>query len=180
MFGSLASSITDRNGNQITLNANGLGYKDTLGRQSVTWTGIGHSGDQITVAGMGGDITLQWTTTNASFPGTGHNVGGNGTCSLAAQNPVSLSVVSEIDLPNGQKYSFLYGGTYGKVSKITFPDGGYVRYVWGLNPSAKSLHSQWSVPPVGKCSLELSGITGTKIGAKSRSAGAEGGAGRSR
>jgi YD repeat-containing protein len=147
LFGFLASSITDRNGNQITLNANGLGYKDTLGRQAVTWTGIGHSGDQIGVAGLGGNITLQWISTPVSFPETGQNVGGSGTCSIPAQSATSLSVISEIDLPNGQKYSFLYDGIYGRVSKITFPDGGYVRYIWGLNQLAKATHAMWTIPP---------------------------------
>jgi len=149
-FGFLASSITDRNGNKITLDANGKGYKDSTGRDAVTWTGIGHSGDQITVAGLGGNATIQWTTTRVTYPETGQNVGGSGTCDLLSQGPTgSLSVISEIDLPNGQNYRFLYDGTYGKVSKIYFPGGGYVRYLWGLNHLAKTTHVAWSVPPLG-------------------------------
>ena len=47
-------------------------------------------------------------------------------------DPIRGKYEIEIDLPNGQKYTFQYESTYGKVAKITFPDGGYVRYVWGL------------------------------------------------
>jgi hypothetical protein len=49
-FGFLAQTITDKNGNQITLNGpNGPysvsgSYVDTLGRQVVSWPGIGGSG----------------------------------------------------------------------------------------------------------------------------------------
>ena len=148
-FGSIASSITDRNGNEITLNSNNLGYTDTVGRTAISWTGIGHSGDQINVAGLGGPITLQWMTTNLSFPETGQNAGGSGTCTLKSMSATTLNVVSEIDLPNSQKYKFQYDGTYGKVSKITFPTGGYVRYVWGLNTLAGVANASWTVPPVG-------------------------------
>jgi len=100
-WGQLASSITDRNGNQITLNGNGKGYQDPTGRTAVSWTGIGNSGDQISVSGLGGPVTLYWTTTPVSFPEGGHNVG-QSQCSLLGNNS-NLSVVDEIDLPNGQK-----------------------------------------------------------------------------
>lgn len=152
-WGVLATSVTDRNGNKITLNSNGKGYQDSTGRTAVSWTGIGTSGDQISVSGLGGPVTLYWTTTPVSFPETGYNVG-TSSCSLYGVNQ-SLPVVNEILLPNGQSYTFQYDGTYGKVSKITFPDGGYVRYVWGLNQSAKAVYASWNV---GTSSLNCSFI----------------------
>jgi RHS repeat-associated protein len=152
--GALASSITDRNGNEITLASNGLGYQDSTGRAAVSWSGIGNSGgDTINVSGLSGPVKLYWTTTPVSFPETGHNVG-TSSCSLSGVNQ-SLSVVNEISLPNGQSYTFQYDGTYGKISKITFPDGGYVRYVWGLNHSAKAVYASWSI---GTSSLNCSFI----------------------
>jgi YD repeat-containing protein len=54
-----------------------------------------------------------------------------------------MSVVSEIDLPNGQKYSFTYGGAWGRLIRITFPDGGYVRYEWGINPQSQETIQGW-------------------------------------
>src|SRR6185437_2648396 len=71
--GVLATSITDRNGNQIVLNGNS--YKDSIGRTAVAWSGIGNNGDTITVAGLGAPIEVQWINTPVSFPETGHNVG---------------------------------------------------------------------------------------------------------
>ena len=50
-------------------------------------------------------------------------------------NSTTRTVISSIQLPNGQSYQFQYDGTYGFVSKIIYPFGGYVRYVWALqNP----------------------------------------------
>jgi RHS repeat-associated protein len=57
---------------------------------------------------------------------------------------VALPVINEIDLPNGQKYTFQYESVYGKVEKITFPDGGYVRYVWGVNPLSALTSGAWN------------------------------------
>lgn len=42
-------------------------------------------------------------------------------------NPV---VLSEIDLPNGQSYTFSYNA-YGELDKVIYPTGGYQRYQYG-------------------------------------------------
>lgn len=131
-----ASPIIDRNGNRIIYNSNSSGYSDTLGRNVLSWTGPGKDGDQISMAGLGGNITVHWKslTFTANLTGTLSSEGG--TCSLTPAQ-LTISGISEIDLPNGQKYQFLYDSNYGRVNKIIFPDGGYVRYVWNLNPTAK-------------------------------------------
>jgi YD repeat-containing protein len=41
-------------------------------------------------------------------------------------------VVSSITLPDSTQYAFTYDPTYGTISKIVFPTGGYVRFVWGI------------------------------------------------
>jgi RHS repeat-associated protein len=156
----LAQTITDRNGNQIALTGGsntgqqfGAGYySDTLGRQIVSWTGIGSSsGDQLTVSGLAGNIVVHWTTITVSVPSVSNKITqtqytcqfGGGTQSL------QIKAVSEIDLPNGQKYTFIYGGTYNELTQINFPGGGYVRYVWGPNLlSAVTLQSYYN-PGIG-------------------------------
>jgi len=127
----LPQTITDRNGNQISLKDNNNnpqnpanGYLDTLGRTAVSWTGIGNNGDQVTISGLSTNLTMHWTSVPVTFPETFHNVAGTFTCGGATTPSTSINVVSEIDLPNGQKYSFSYDSTYGRVSKISFPTGG--------------------------------------------------------
>jgi len=143
---SLAQTITDRNGNQIALNGNS--YKDTLGRPVVSWTGLGNqSGDQITVSGLSSNIALHWGPTGGgSYPMSGYVLPGsqNMSCTVTTTGPVGgQSGITEIDLPNGQSYKFTYDSTYGTISKIQFPDGGSVRYTWGLNHSAGATYGQW-------------------------------------
>ncbi|WP_263377299.1 DUF4329 domain-containing protein [Granulicella paludicola] len=53
--------------------------------------------------------------------------------------------MSEIDLPNQTSYKFTYGGTWGRLIKIQFPDGGYVRYDWGVAPRASDVRTFWQV-----------------------------------
>lgn len=145
MSAALASSITDRNGNQITQNGNS--YRDSTGRTAISWGTLGSNG-AINVSGLG-SVNVVWTSgLTASATMTGHNASGSNGCSLSSSHvPNPGSGISEIDLPNGRKYTFQYDSAYGKVAKVTFPDGGYVRYVWGLNPSAKETHATWIIPP---------------------------------
>jgi RHS repeat-associated protein len=119
------------------------GFKDTLGRTAVSWTGFGKDGDQVSVSGLSSNITLHWATVPVTFPGTIHNVtvsdpsmGTKASCSLGTSPTSSINVVAGVDLPNGQNYTFSYDPNYGRVSKIKFGGGGYVRYVWGLNTSS--------------------------------------------
>ena len=131
-----------------------MAFTDSTGRQVLAVTGPGNSGgDQILVSGLGGTtpspITVNWTTTNVTFPESYSVASGSSSCTLlngltGQTSPYTLPVVSSIVLPNGESYSFTYDSTYGKVSKITFPDGGYVRYVWGLNPLSQSTTANWT------------------------------------
>jgi hypothetical protein len=135
-----AQTIADKNGNQISLQ-NSNAYVDTVGRQVVSWTGIGHNGDSLTVAGLSGSVILHWGTTSVAFPEAGNSPPGASSLNNCAMFPnynstQTIPFLTEIDLPNGTKYSFSADGTYGRIGKITFPGGGYVRYVWGLNRSS--------------------------------------------
>jgi YD repeat-containing protein len=50
----------------------------------------------------------------------------------------SFTAVTSVSLPDGTqsnaatKYTFSYDPVYGTISKINFPTGGYVRFVWGV------------------------------------------------
>src|SRR5437016_525758 len=151
IFGALAYSITDRNGNQISLQntrnsvfscctpMSGNAYIDTLGRQAVSWTGLGNNNDNITIAGLGGNVVLKWGTATAHFPESAQVVWDSGLgCTYTGGQATTIPALTEIDLPNGQKYSFTYDATYGLISKISFPGGGYVRYVWNLYSSSSA------------------------------------------
>jgi RHS repeat-associated protein len=44
----------------------------------------------------------------------------------------TINGVTSITLPNGTSYGFDYDPTYGTISQINFPTGGYVRFVYGI------------------------------------------------
>ena len=48
-------------------------------------------------------------------------------------------------LPNLQSYNFTYDPTTGLLTKITYPSGGYVSYVWGLNQESAGFSA--IIPP---------------------------------
>lgn len=138
----LATSVTDRNGNTVTIsNSSGaVTYTDTIGRTALHTSGIGANPDTITVGGLSSPYSVHWTTATASFnlnmlnlePG----VPGVQPC------PTSMSgnskVASSIVLPDGRQFTFTYDPTYGMVQKIVYPSGGYVRYVLGPEPPSRS------------------------------------------
>jgi hypothetical protein len=82
---------------------------------------------------------LTWTSAPASFnvnfvavPQPG------GACGGLQPNVYPTSVVQSIALPNGKSYQFQYDGTYGLLSKITYPSGAYISYTWGVNPLSET------------------------------------------
>ena len=165
-FGALAQTITDKNGNQIVLNGtsiyttgNMLGpgsYTDTAGRTAVSWSGLGSTaGDQLTISGLPSNLIVKWTTTNVTLPQNMGSVYGSSCSFLTGVASIPMQVVSEIDLPNGQEYSFSYGGTWGLLEKITFPDGGYVRYEWGTNPLSGETTQNWGGQAAGSCATTV-------------------------
>src|SRR5579883_2818054 len=141
----LATLIKDRNGNSVTITSNGtaVSYIDSIGRQALHTSGIGSNPDSITVAGLTSAYKVYWTTTSANFTESMLNLCTGAGCQTC---PSSLSatanVVSSIVLPNGTQFSFTYEHTYGMLSKIVYPNGGYVRFVWGLNSQADA--GAWS------------------------------------
>lgn len=170
------STIVDRNGNSVSLSvassfnstSASATYSDTAGRIALSIGSFGTSADAITVSGLAQGYTVVWGKSLApSYTIQTHDWGMPASTACATQmstNPTNTMVVSEIDLPNGQKFTFDYAhndqagsspadNPYGMLTRITYPSGGYVRYVWGLNHFAES--GQWSSDRV-ICSLALS------------------------
>jgi RHS repeat-associated protein len=141
----LPATIIDRNGNTISVATSGTpvssaSFTDTLGRTAVSvGTFIGNP-DNITVAGLSSPYQVSWTTASASFTIGVLNLNlGISPAACPTSLTGSTNVVSQVLLPNGQKYTFTYNTTYGMLNKITSPTGGYVRYVWGLNAQSEYL-----------------------------------------
>ena len=138
------STITDRNGNVVTVTLTGTPSAtmvDTAGRTALNIATFGSNPDNISVAGLGSPYKVYWTTASASFNISVDNLG-TAACTTSLAN--SAKVVSQIVLPNGQSYHFYYGTNphgsgdpYGMLSEIDYPSGGYVRYIWGLHGASE-------------------------------------------
>ena len=94
---------------------------------------------------FGLQYTVTTTTINMSYsPSSAITVADGANCgALGAfpSNSATITVISSIELPNGQKYQFHYDSTYGVLNEIDFPDGGNVKYQWNLSPNYASVAS---------------------------------------
>ncbi|MGD0515828.1 MAG: hypothetical protein ABSA29_21190, partial [Terriglobales bacterium] len=141
-YSALATSVEDRNGNVVTINAStppAYSYLDTAGRAALQDTGFAVSPETITISGLNASYKLQWMPLSPPtfvapitvLSGSACNFGG-GHGAWAYQ-----SGLSTLTLPNGKSFTFAYDPTYGVINKITYPTGGYIRYVWGINSQAE-------------------------------------------
>jgi RHS repeat-associated protein len=139
-FDYVATKIEDRNGNQINLtdlNNGAFTASDTLGRVVLSSSGFGASGNTVTVSGLGGPYTVSWGTVGHNFPLTFTLLENLDDCPAGpTTSQGSSSGITAITLPNGKQYSLTYDPTYGLVSKLTYPTGGWIEYTWGLNSQA--------------------------------------------
>jgi len=153
-FDMLPSYIEDRNGNITTFSDHGNGsfdVTDTLGRTAISTSGFGTTGNTVHIAGLANPYTVTWAPLSfswqvggrvylpsapATVPPTSCS-GGGGTFNYNANGQiVPLQGITQIQLPNGQSYQFQYDPIYGLINKMIYPNGGYVRYVWGNNVSS--------------------------------------------
>jgi RHS repeat-associated protein len=141
----LPTSIEDRNGNILGVSNTSTATKiqfnihDTLGRAILSASGFGSTGDTVSVSGLAAPYTLTWGTANSSFTSTATPINGTASdvdCHGILSGPGTIPVVTAIALPNGRQYQFSYDSTYGELSRITYPSGGYISYSWGLNPQS--------------------------------------------
>jgi RHS repeat-associated protein len=136
-----SAEIEDRNGNEISIaysltaaHPASFVVTDTLGRQLLSSSGLGAPTDTIQIAGLSEPYTITWGTTAVNFTPNATKIGDDN-CGWVGDK-TTISVVTAITMPNGQKYQFTYDPTFGTLSKITYPDGGYVSYTWGYNPQS--------------------------------------------
>ncbi len=144
--------IEDRNGNEIKISTtSGNGYPfpititDSVGRtQSTIPSFQSPTGDQISVSGLSKAFVVNWETIPYNFTIEASSGAPSQICAPVSNvsSSGSMLVVKSIQLPNGQSYQFDYdsldtGSTsYGLVSQVTYPSGGYVQYKWGPSPQA--------------------------------------------
>lgn len=141
-FGASVSTIEDRNGNVLTFTFGSSGtIIDDAGRTLVTMTEGSQSGT-VTVLGQSTPYTLTYGSTPVNF-NVNSTVFGQGAdptrCKgVAGLSGGSITVVTALTLPNGQKFKFYYDQNYGLLNEIVYPNGGYVKYTWGVNPQSES------------------------------------------
>ncbi len=137
----IPNSIKDRNGNLITFTTganNVFTVTDTLGRTLLSSSGFGVNGNTVAVSGLAQPHTVSWGNASQNFSTGVTSYGSPSLCStpwLASTG--SIPAVTAITLPNGQQYQFSYDPTYGLLSKITYPGGGYVSYSWAPNTQSE-------------------------------------------
>ncbi|HTV54196.1 MAG TPA: RHS repeat-associated core domain-containing protein [Terriglobia bacterium] len=150
------SSIIDRNGNTMQISISSLpgntmlSYTDTIGRNVLNIPTFGASPDAVNVSSFSYPYYVSWTPVQADFTINLTNLPNTSTCTGPGSQP-SINAIATIFLPNQggytsanqQKYTFTYDPVYGLISKITYPTGGYIRYVWGANPQSEV--GQWTV-----------------------------------
>jgi RHS repeat-associated protein len=150
-FDMLPSFVEDRNGNIAVFTDHGSGsfdVTDTLGRTAISTSGFGTSGNTVRIAGLANPYTVTWTPLSpnwqmnvqiiapnipATVPRTSCSAGPGPAVYNVSGQIVPLHGITQLLLPNGQSYQFQYEPIYGLVSKMIYPSGGYVRFVWGVN-----------------------------------------------
>ena len=134
-YSALPVSVEDRNGNMLnftwSVGSTSFTMTDTLGRTGLSVSNFGTSNGTVAVSGLGA-YTLQWTTVSPNYSVYANPISGNSGCGPVLPAQATLPVISSITLPNQQAYTFQYNSTYGRVSQITYPSGGWIKYTWGL------------------------------------------------
>src|ERR1700722_349688 len=128
-----AASVTDQNGNEISLNSSGV-FTDTLGITNALTVAGGAPPSPMTFtyvapSGANAAYTMKYLT---------HTIKTNFGCSgISEYTGSNVPLVSEIDLPDGTKYTFSYeptpdfsGDVTGRLASVTLPTGGTISYAY--------------------------------------------------
>jgi YD repeat-containing protein len=134
--GASAGSVIDRNGNEITANADGT-FTDTLGLTALSATGSPNSPPlAYTYTNPNGvltpvDVTYKTYTVQTNFQCSG----------VVEYGPLGTALIDRITLPDGTFYQFAYETTpndthnphyvTGRVSSVTLPTSGTTSYAYG-------------------------------------------------
>jgi RHS repeat-associated protein len=129
--GNGSSTMTDRNGNQISVSSTGV-FTDTLGTTALTVSGGAPNPLVFTYPAPSG-ANAQYTMKYGTFT-VKTNFGCSGIVEFSQTN---VPLVSEIDLPDSTKYSFSYeatpgfsGDVTGRLASVTLPTGGTISYAY--------------------------------------------------
>ncbi len=140
-----ASFVEDRNGNKVVFSPPyyppspaSLTVTDTAGRALTV------SSSSVHVPGLTNPYSLSWTTWQTSNHAVNQSADSTNTQYCPA-NPIlpygfNFPVVTSLTLPNNLAYQFTYDSTSGLLNKITYPNGAWVKYTWGLNRYADQLY----------------------------------------
>jgi RHS repeat-associated protein len=129
-----SGTATDRNGNEITTggSSGSTTFTDTLGTTALTVAGSATPASPLTLtytAPSGGSaiFTVKYTAYTVQT-----NFGCSGITEYSASN---VSLLTEIDQPDGTKYTFVYeatpghsGDVTGRLASMTLPTGGTITY----------------------------------------------------
>jgi RHS repeat-associated protein len=167
----LSGSATemDANGNEIGINSSGV-FTDTLGSTALTVAGSGTPASPMTytyTAPSGSNVayTVKYTayTVKTNYGCTG----------ISEYGPTAQNFPSEIDRPNGTKYTFAYeatpgftGDVTGRLASVTLPTGGTISYTYtgsnnGISCTDGSAAGLTRVTPDGTWTYARSGTTTT-------------------
>jgi RHS repeat-associated protein len=124
----------DRNGNyisQVIVSSSETDWIDSVGRTALKVT---KGSPNTTIQWLNPSGTYETTTIQyASF-----NIQTNFAVAGVVEYSGTTNLPTEIDLPNGNKYLFTYettpglsGYTTGRISQVTLPAGGYYQYLYG-------------------------------------------------
>jgi RHS repeat-associated protein len=142
--------IEDTNGNQIHITnlssqqgqGGAFSVSDELGRTLISSTGLGSTGNTVSVAGLANPYTFTWTTTTVDFTTNWTIVDNFDPIGCPTPNTgvsSSLNVLQNLGLPNGTQYTFDYDPTYGTLRQVTYPTGAWVKYEWGLSAQSEAM-----------------------------------------
>ena len=171
--GPTQAGSTDRNGNKITTDSNGHFYDTMSGSTAaltVSGSGSPSSPRVMTYPAPGGSASYQMKYTAYTVQ-TKFNCSG-----ISEYGPTGNNLVSEIDLPDGSKYTFTYEVTpndahnphyvTGRIASATLPTGGTINYSYsggsnGITCSDGSAAGLSRATPDGTWSYARSGSTTT-------------------
>ena len=144
----MASSFGSPNGDTIAVSGFAEPYKLTWGTASFSWTYNAHI--------IAPPVSSFWFCSVPNGSQLPSHIGDtSGSVSADASGTVTGSgpVVTGLQLPNGLSYQFLYDNPsgdnpFGLLREIIYPNGAYVRYVWGQNTASTAVtYRPFNVPP---------------------------------